>query len=98
MKLLNCITFSFHFRDQNDNRKSEEPEEAESIWKMMREMISFELMKDLRFLLVAISTFFQMLGFLVPFVFLINMATTSKGFEKEEASFLVSIIGKIIFQ
>ena len=78
--------------------ESKEPEEAESIWKMMREMISFELMKDLRFLLVAISTFFQMLGFLVPFVFLINMATTSKGFEKEEASFLVSIIGKIIFQ
>ena len=78
--------------------ESEEPEETETIWKMMREMISLDLMKDLRFLLVAISTFFQMLGFLVPFVFLIDMATTSKGFEKKDASFLVSIIGKIILQ
>ena len=77
--------------------ESEEPEEPDTVWKMMREMISLELLKDLRFLLVAFSTFFQMLGFLVPFVFLINMATTSKGFEKAEASFLVSLIGKIIF-
>jgi len=80
-------------KNQNDGKKSEEPEEDESIWKMMKEMISLELLKDPRFLLVAISTFFQMLGFLVPFVFLINMATTSKGFEKADASFLVSIIG-----
>ena len=101
MKLLNHISIKnlfFHLRNQNDGKKSEEPEEDESIWKMMKEMISLELLKDPRFLLVAISTFFQMLGFLVPFVFLINMATTSKGFEKADASFLVSIIGKIIFQ
>ncbi len=50
------MAFFFHLRNQNDGKKSEEPEEDESIWKLMKEMISFELLKNPRFLLVAIST------------------------------------------
>ena len=62
----------------------------------MKEMVSLELMKDLRFLLVGISTFFQMLGFLIPYVYLIDMANNTKWGQQEDASFLVSIIGKFI--
>ena len=64
----------------------------------MKEMVSLELMKDLRFLLVGISTFFQMLGFLIPYVYLIDMANTSKWAHEGDTSFLVSIIGKFIFK
>ena len=62
----------------------------------MKEMVSLELMKDLRFLLVGISTFFQMLGFLIPYVYLIDMATNTTWGQKEDTSFLVSIIGNFI--
>ena len=37
-----------------------------------------------------------MLGFYVPYVYLINMATVSKGVKEEDASFLISIIGKLV--
>ena len=63
---------------------------------MMKEMVSLELMEDLRFLLVGISTFFQMLGFLIPYVYLIDMANNTKWGQQEDTSFLVSIIGKFI--
>ena len=62
----------------------------------MKEMVSLELMKDIRFLLVGISTFFQMLGFLIPYVYLIDLAKNTKWGQKEDTSFLVSIIGKFI--
>ena len=62
----------------------------------MKEMVSLELMEDLRFLLVGISTFFQMLGFLIPYVYLIDMANNTKWGQQEDTSFLVSIIGKFI--
>ena len=62
----------------------------------MKEMVSLELMKDLRFLLVGISTFFQMLGFLIPYVYVIDMAKNTEWGQKEDTSFLVSIIGKFI--
>ena len=86
----------FYSRKQIDIKDSEEPEETKSIWKMMKEMVSLELMKDLRFLLVGISTFFQMLGFLIPYVYLIDMAKNTEWGQKEDTSFLVSIIGKFI--
>ena len=86
----------FYSRKQIDIKDSEEPEQTKSIWKMMKEMVSLELMKDLRFQLVGISTFFQMLGFLIPYVYLIDMASNTKWGQQEDASFLVSIIGKLI--
>ena len=86
----------FYSRKQIDIKDSEEPEQTKSIWKMMKEMVSLELMKDLRFLLVGISTFFQMLGFLIPYVYLIDMAKNTEWGQMEDTSFLVSIIGKSI--
>ena len=86
----------FYSRKQIDIKDSEEPEETKSIWKMMKEMVSLELMKDLRFLLVGISTFFQMLGFLIPYVYLIDMSKNTEWGQEEDTSFLVSIIGKFI--
>ena len=60
---------------------------------MANKMINLELLKEPRFLLIGFSTFFGMLGFYVPYVYLINMATISKGVKEEDASFLISIIG-----
>ena len=37
-----------------------------------------------------------MLGFLIPYVYLIDMANNTKWGQQEDASFLVSIIGKFI--
>ena len=77
----------------SSDKESSQQEEKQSIWEMAKKMISLELLMEPRFLLIGFSTFFSMLGFYVPYVYLINMATISKGMKEEDASFLISIIG-----
>jgi MFS family permease len=54
--------------------------------------VDVSLLKNPVFLFVAISNIFGMLGFYVPFVYLIDSAV-NKGIEKDQAAFLLSIIG-----
>ena len=55
-------------------------------------MLSVSLLLNPSFLLIAVSNLLGMLGFYVPFVFLPNMAE-GRGITKENANFLLSIIG-----
>ncbi|KAK0397538.1 hypothetical protein QR680_002162 [Steinernema hermaphroditum] len=56
------------------------------------EMIDLELLKEPVMLLLTISNILGMLGFYVPFMFVISMAT-EKGLSKSDAALLLSIIG-----
>ena len=58
----------------------------------LKEMINVQILANPLFLLICISNVFGMLGFYTPFVYLPNMAN-SKGIAKEDANFLISIIG-----
>jgi len=58
----------------------------------MAQMMDFSLMKNPVFLFIAISNVFGMLGFYIPFVFLID-AAVKQGVDKENAALLLSIIG-----
>ena len=60
---------------------------------MVKGMINFECLKDPTFVLFGVSTTLGMLGFLLPYVYLKDMAENEKGI-KENASLLLSIIGK----
>ncbi|XP_057375663.1 monocarboxylate transporter 14-like isoform X1 [Daphnia carinata] len=55
-------------------------------------LMDFSLMKDPVFLFLGVSNVFGMLGFYVPFVYIIDAATT-KDIDEETAAFLLSIIG-----
>lgn len=59
---------------------------------MLAGLMDFSLMKDPVFLFIGVSNIFGMLGFYVPFVYIIDAATT-KGIEESSASLLLSIIG-----
>jgi len=59
----------------------------------LKEMMNFKLLKDPLFLLVGISNVFGMMGFYTPFVYLPNMAQQYGGISKEDAAFLISVIG-----
>ena len=59
---------------------------------VVEEMLSISLLLNPAFLLIAVSNLLGMLGFYVPFVFLPNMAAQT-GISKENANFLLSIIG-----
>ncbi|XP_046542426.1 monocarboxylate transporter 12-like [Haliotis rubra] len=58
----------------------------------MKEMLSFSLLKNLVFLLFAISNFFTSIGFNMPFIYLPDRAIES-GVETHNAAFLLSVIG-----
>ncbi|XP_046452113.1 monocarboxylate transporter 14-like isoform X3 [Daphnia pulex] len=64
----------------------------ESARKEISGLMDFSLMKDPVFLFLGVSNVFGMLGFYVPFVYIIDAATT-KGIDEETAAFLLSIIG-----
>lgn len=63
-----------------------------SIRNTLNEMIDVDLLKEPVMLLLCISNLLGMLGFYVPFMFLINMAVR-KGMPTEDASLLLSLIG-----
>ena len=59
---------------------------------VLKEMVNFKILSQPLFLLIAISNVFGMLGFYVPFVYLLNMAVL-QGISVESANFLLSVIG-----
>ncbi|KAM3725687.1 Monocarboxylate transporter [Dirofilaria immitis] len=63
-----------------------------TIHNVLSEMIDISLLKEPAMFLLCISNLFGMLGFYVPFMFLIDMAVT-KGHTKGSASLLLSVIG-----
>lgn len=64
--------------------------------KIMREPLAeasdYTLLKDAVMLLLCVSNFLAMIGFYVPFVFIIDMAVHD-GFNRSESTFLLSVIG-----
>jgi len=60
---------------------------------MLKTMLNPELLKDPKFLLIGISNAFGFLGFYVPFVYLPSMAHSNEGISKDQAAFLLSVIG-----
>uniref|UniRef100_A0A915PIC1 Major facilitator superfamily (MFS) profile domain-containing protein n=1 Tax=Setaria digitata TaxID=48799 RepID=A0A915PIC1_9BILA len=59
---------------------------------VLNEMIDISLLKEPAMFLLCISNLFGMLGFYVPFMFLIDMAV-AKGYTKGSGSLLLSVIG-----
>lgn len=59
---------------------------------ILSEMIDISLLKEPAMLLLCISNLCGMLGFYVPFMFLIDMAV-AKGYTKSSGSLLLSVIG-----
>uniref|UniRef100_A0A8R1XTG9 Major facilitator superfamily (MFS) profile domain-containing protein n=1 Tax=Onchocerca volvulus TaxID=6282 RepID=A0A8R1XTG9_ONCVO len=63
-----------------------------TIRNILNEMIDISLLKEPTMFLLCISNLFGMLGFYVPFMFLIDMAV-AKGHSKGSGSILLSVIG-----
>lgn len=55
-------------------------------------MVDVELIKEPVMLMMCLSNVLAMLGFYVPFMFIIDMAT-ERGIATEDASLLLSVIG-----
>ncbi|VDN45356.1 unnamed protein product [Gongylonema pulchrum] len=58
----------------------------------LSEMIDISLLKEPAMFLLCVSNLFGMLGFYIPFMFLIDMAV-AKGHSRANGSLLLSIIG-----
>ena len=56
-------------------------------------MMDFSLFKDFSFMLICFGNILSFLGFYVPFVYAVDYAI-SIGITKQEAAFLISIIGE----
>ncbi|CAG0883434.1 unnamed protein product [Darwinula stevensoni] len=63
-----------------------------SFVEIFREMTDFTLLANPVFLLIGLSSIFGMLGFYVPFVYLVD-AATGKGIDMDTACFLLSAVG-----
>jgi len=64
----------------------------ESVRSSMTGLMDFSLMKDPVFLFLGVSNIISMLGFYVPYVYIID-AAMERNIESDAASFLLSIIG-----
>jgi MFS family permease len=61
---------------------------------ILKEMTDFKLLfQNMGFLLITISNFFLFTGYFAPFLYIVKIATTN-GIDYNQASFLLSIIGK----
>ncbi|KAK2727595.1 monocarboxylate transporter 14-like [Artemia franciscana] len=67
-------------------------EEERNFFDALWGLLGFSLLKDKKMALLAISSVFGMLGFYVPFVYIID-AAVSKGIDSTMAGYLLSIIG-----
>lgn len=65
----------------------------DSIMSTMKHMLDVSLLKSPSFMILALSGFFTLCGFFVPFIYLPSHATESAGIDKDKATFLVSILG-----
>jgi len=64
---------------------------------ILKEMFDFKLLfQNLGFLLITISNFFLFTGYFAPFLYIVKIATNN-GIEVQQASFILSIIGKYCF-
>lgn len=63
-----------------------------SIVDTLRDMLDFSILKDLPFVLICIGNLFAMVGFYVPFTYLVDHAM-EQNIDKTKAAFLVSVIG-----
>lgn len=70
----------------------EADEGVKPVLEVLKEMVNLRLMTDPYFSLVLMSNLVAMLGFLVPFMYLPNMAN-ERGVPEDDANFLLSIIG-----
>jgi len=78
--------------NQEEPKESDKLVEDRGCCSSMSGLMDFSLMLDPVFLFLGVSNIFGMLGFYVPFVFIIDAATET-GIEPDTASFLLSIIG-----
>lgn len=67
-------------------------EQKLSSWAYWSNIFKFSLFRSPTFVLICMSSFFQSIGWFVPFVYLAAHAVET-GVPKEEASFLLSIVG-----
>jgi len=58
----------------------------------VREMMDFHLLLDIVFILFSVSNLLTSIGFVVPYIFLPNRGLRL-GFDKDEASWLISMVG-----
>lgn len=64
----------------------------EAVRRTLSTMLDISLLKDYSFILLAVSGFFTMMGFFVPFIY-ISARALQNGIDKDTAVFLVSSIG-----
>ena len=77
------------------HRTIKENDETQTIWTSMKDMVNFNLMTKPTFILFSTSSFFSMLGYFIPLFYIPGMAV-SRGVERTNANFLLSISGKIV--
>ena len=70
-----------------------QPEDDESIMRTIKSMVNLELLKDPKFILIAISNLFGFLGFFVPFLYLPTISSSKDDVSADEAAMLLSVIG-----
>ena len=86
------MTRSFLLVEDVKNNNKEEDIECDGFLDLVKSMLNPKILTDKKFLLIGVSNFFGFLGFYIPFVYLPSMAGDN-GVEKDEAAFLLSIIG-----
>jgi hypothetical protein len=64
-----------------------------SIVDTLRDMLDFSLLKDAPFVLICVGNLFAMVGFYVPFAYLVDHAL-EQNVSKTDAAFLLSVIGE----
>lgn len=63
-----------------------------SIVDTLRDMLDFSILKDVPFVLICVGNLFAMVGFYVPFTYLVDHAL-EQNVSKSDAAFLLSVIG-----
>ena len=86
------MTRSFLLVEDVKNNNKEDENVGNEFMDLLKSMLNPKILTDKKFLLIGISNFFGFLGFYIPFVYLPSMARDN-GVEKDEAAFLLSIIG-----
>lgn len=65
----------------------------EAVKRALATMLDFSLLKSPSFIILAIGGFFTMMGFYVPFMYLVDRATNSKMITHQTAVLLISSVG-----
>lgn len=65
----------------------------EAVKRALATMLDFSLLKSPSFIILAVGGFFTMMGFYVPFMYLVDRATNSKMIPQQTAVLLISSVG-----